>query len=590
VSASAISSPSETVRADGSRSRALSTWLFGLALAFAFLVHLPSLFAPYTIDDFAQRDMAQGIYPPGDRGLFALYDFVDDTNRQELVDRGVLPWWTHPHLVVRFFRPLSSLLLDVEYRIAPSAVLWGHIENMLWWAGASALVYLLLARLFNRGVARIACVIFAASPCHVIPLVWVANREVFISQVLGLAGLIVYVRWRREGSARHGATSFALFALAMAAGEYSLCFAGYVAAFELVGTRDSFVRRVLGAAPFALPAAAYLALRAALHYGVRSGGLYFDPFWDFPGFIEGAFRRFAILLCTGWLGSDDIRLVAEPWSVIAITMAVAIPLLAAAIVRTFRVMPASFRLDAAWLLLGSVLAIVPVLAVIASARLLGVPMIGIGAVVSLVLTEAWFPAHPPERRGLGELTSLVALGLAFIHFVAAPYHGLVNTRLASAVGALMNSRIDWARERAAGKSEVIVLRAETIGTVLFTPSTMGDLELPWHVLSYEADHVLVLRTGEQSLELVASPKPLFKMDPSEVFRPNDGTLHAGDVVQIRGIKVTVLQLQKDGMPRRARFDFDRNLDDPSILWINETLAGFEERPPPQKGQGEPITP
>jgi hypothetical protein len=323
---------------------------------------------------------------------------------------------------------------------------------------------------------------------------------------------------------------------------------------------------------------------------VRSGGLYFDPFWDFPGFIEGALRRFCVLLCTGWLGSDDIHLVDQPWGAIAITMAVAFPLLGLAIARTFRVMPRSFRVDAAWLLVGSVLAIVPVLAVIASARLLGVPMVGIGAVVALVLTEAWFPAHPPERRGLAELTALVALGLALVHFVAAPFRGLVNTRLASAVGTVMNSRIDWARERAAGKSEVVVLRAETIGTVLFTPSAMGDLDLPWHVLSYKADHVLVLRTGERSLELVASPKPLFKMDTSEVFRPNDGTLHVGDVVEVPGIKVTVLQLQKDGVPRRARFDFDRNLDDPSILWINETFAGFEEQPPPTKGQGQPLVP
>jgi hypothetical protein len=572
------------------RRPSMSDWLFGLALLTALAVHAPALFAPYTIDDFAQRDMTHGIYPPGDRGPFALYDFVDDTNRQELVNRGVLPWWTHPRLVVRFFRPLSSLSLYLDYQFAPTGVVWGHAQNMLWWAGSSALVYLLMARLFNRRVARIACVIFAASPCHVIPLVWVANREVFISQVLGMAGLLAYVRWRRAASVRHAAMSLAFFTVAMAAGEYSICFAGYVAAFELVGTRDRLVRRAVGLLPFALPAAGYLLLRAAYHYGVRSGGLYFDPFWDFPGFIQGALRRFTVLLCTGWVGSDDVRLVGQPWFVIAITMAVAAPLLAAAMVRTFRVMPASFRLDAAWLLLGSVLSIIPVLAVLASARLLGVPMVGIAAIVALVISEAWFPAQPPERRGLAELTAIVAVALAFIHFVDAPYHGFTNTRLANAVGNIMNSRIDWARHHTAGKSEVVVLRAETIGTVLFTPSTLGDMNLPWHVLSYEADHVLVLRTGERSLELVASPKPIFKMDPGEVFRPLDGTLHAGDSVQVPGIKATVLQLDKDGMPRRARFDFDRNLDDPSILWIKETMAGFEEDPPPQKGQGEPITP
>jgi hypothetical protein len=574
--------------ARGKRRFSASDWLFGLAMLFAVAIHLPALFAPLTVDDFGQRAMTHGSYPPGDRGPFSLYDFVDDTNRQELVDRGIFPWWTHPHMVARFLRPLSSLSLYLDYRIGPDTAFRGHAENFLWWVAASACVYLLAARLFDRRVARLACFAFTACPCHAIPLIWVANRDTFISQVLGIAGLLGYVAWRRRGRVRDGAVSLALFALAMAAGEYSFCFAGYIAAFELVGTRDPLPRRVLGMLPFGIPAAGYLIARAAFHYGARASGLYFDPFWDFGRFIRGALERFTVLLCTGWLGASVQPLVAPSTLVVAITLAVATPLIAAAIVHTFRVMNPSFRLDAAWLLLGSVLSILPVLAVIVSYRIVGVPMIGISTIVALVISEAWFPARPPERRALGELTALVAVGLAFIHLVLSSYRGFTATQALVSVNTTMNRRVEWVRDHAEGKSQIVVLRAETIGSLL--PWMLCDLPLQWRVLSFQADHVLVLRTGERSLELVASPRPLFRMDANQIFRPPGSPLHAGDSIEVRGMKVTILQLEQDGTARSARFDFDRDLDDPSILWIKETASGFEEQALPRKGQGEPLAP
>jgi hypothetical protein len=136
------------------------------------------------------------------------------------------------------------------------------------------------------------------------------------------------------------------------------------------------------------------------------------------------------------------------------------------------------------------------------------------------------------------------------------------------------------RDHAEGKSQIVVLRAETIGSLL--PWMLCDLPLQWRVLSFQADHVLVLRTGERSLELVASPRPLFRMDANQIFRPPGSPLHAGDSIEVRGMKVTILQLEQDGTARSARFDFDRDLDDPSILWIKETASGFEEQALPRK--------
>jgi hypothetical protein len=562
---------------------------FAVAMAFALLVHVPALLMPFTIDDFAQREMVTGAYPSAHPGAFGLYDFIDDANRGALLDRGIVPWWTHPHLVVRFLRPLSSLTLALDYRLAPESAWWGHVHSLLWWGAAVVLVYLLLARLLPRRVARLGVFVFAVSPCHAIPLAWLANREALVSVALGTAALVEYVMWRGERRLRDGLATLALFGLAMAAGEYSLCFAGYVVAFEVVQRRESVARRAIGLAPFVVPAIAYLLARAALHYGAKNGGMYHDPFWNFGGFAPGALFRLVVLLTTAWLGLDEVTGLVTPGLELAAMVAVTGALLVVPVRCALRALDEPARGSVAWLAIGSFLSLLPLLAVEPSARLLGSAMTGISAVVALVIDRAWFPPQPEPRRGVAEFAGFVALAVAFVHLVRAPATTLLNTRTTIQVARATMRGMDWVREHMGGKSSVVVLRADSLTSVIFAPCTVGG-DVQWRVLSYETPHVLVLRTGERSLEVVASPRPAFTMGPREVFRDNDGSLRAGDSVAVAGMRATVLQLDKDGMPRRVRYDFDRDLSDPSILWINETRAGFEEEPVPQKGQGEPITP
>ncbi len=565
--------------------------VFGVAVLFALVVHVPGLFTPFTIDDFAHMKMIDGGYPSSHSIPFGLYDFIDDTNRDALLDTGIMPWWTHPHLVVRFLRPLSSLTLFADYRTFGAHPFWGHAHSLLWWAAAAIAVYVLLERSFSRRVARLGVIVFALAPCHVIPLAWLANREALVSTALGAFALVFYSRWRHERRPRDGLASTVLFALAMAAGEYSLCFAGYVLAIELVRRRESLGRRFTGISTFLVPSVVYLAARGALHYGARGGGMYHDPFWNFVGFARGVPRRFAVLLCTGWLGVDEFSLLLSSGVVLGATVVIAVLLLTLPVRRAFGGLNEPATADATWLLVGSILACIPMLAVEPSARLLGAPMIGIAAVVALVMDRAWFPPSPEPRGGPGELAALVAIALAFVHFVLAPLTTVQNTARMIDVASSIEKRMGWVRDHAAGRSTLVVMHAESLTTAIFAPCILDiPNDVRWRVLSYEGGRVLVLRTGERTLEFVGSYSPLFQMGPRQVFRDYDGSLHVGDRVVLDGMKATVLQLDKDGMPRRVRYEFDRPLDDPSILWLKETGEGFEEVPVPQKGQGEPIGP
>jgi hypothetical protein len=565
---------------------------YGLAVAFLVLVRIPTLVTPFTMDDYAQIAMMDGDYPSAHTGPFDQYDFVDDADRAALMERGILPWWIHPKLVVRFFRPLSSLLLYVDHHVFASNALASHVHSLAWWALACIALYALFTRTLSERVARIAVLVFALSPCHVTPLAWVANREALVSTALGIAALSLYARWREKRSARDAVASFVLFALAMTAGEYSLCFGGYVLAIEgvyLLRRPEPVGRRLLGMAVFLVPTIAYVVARSSLHYGARFCGLYHDPSWNFSRFSEGAPRRFGVLLSVGWIGLDLFHALFMPGPMLVAVLALAAVLIALPFRRAFAALEPRTRLNATWILVGSFPAMIPMIAVEANPRLLGIAMIGISATVALAIDRAWFPPAPEPRRGMPELAGALALVLAFIHIVRAPIDDWLAGRVTTAIAKGIDGDMAWAHDRLAGKSLAVVIRGESPMSAIFSPCMLGDEKhVPWRVLSYEAGRVLVLRTGDRTLELVASPKPIFPMVPRLVFRDYDGTLRAGDSVEVGAMKATVLQLDKDGMPRRIRYEFDRSLDDRSILWLRESEGKFFEQPLPKTGFGEPI--
>jgi hypothetical protein len=565
-------------------------WLSRAALALAVLVHLPVLAAPFLLDDIAQTSMAEGRYV-APRSPFDLYDYIDDDDRTALFDRGMVPWWTDPKLTVRFFRPLSSALVWADHRVFGPHPFWHHLHSLAWWALATAGVHALLRRTLRARPAILGTIAFALAPAHAVPLVWLANRDVLVSTALGCWALVFYVRWREARQPQDAAKSFALFALAVLSGEYGLCFAGYVVAIELARTRESLPRRALGLAVFLLPAAAYVACHVALGYDARGAGFYRNPLHDLGAYARGAPRRLAILLGAAWFGVDESWTASSGWALAALGVGTAAAL-AIPVARTLRAAGEDERRRIVWLLAGSVLSLGPVLSVEASRRLLGAAMIGVCGVAGILLDAAWFPEAPPPRRGLPELTELVALALGFAQFVRAPIETVALERASTRGAQTVAARARWLEQHVDGtkRSTVVVLRADSSETALWGPLVLRD-HAPdrWRVLSFSAGRLLLLRTGLRTIELVQSERPIFNVGPDDLFR-GAGSLRVGDSVELPGFKATLLQVDDRQRPKRVRFELDRDLDDPSLQWITEGQDGFREEPPQPVGYGAPVMP
>ncbi len=570
-------------------------WLgLALVLLLGVIVFLPALRTPFLLDDYLQASMIEGTFP-GKRGPFDLYDFINDGDRQSLIERGMLPWWAHPELQIRFFRPLASVLRWAEHQALGGVPLAMHLHSFAWWAAMVLGARALFLRALAPRAATIATIVFALAPCHAIPLAWLANREALLSLAFGIAGLSAHVRWREERRLRDGALSLLLFTLALLAGEYAVCFGGYVLALEIVGRREGFFRRVAVVSTFVVPAAAYLFVRRSLGYGSFGSGFYTDPFRETGSFLRAAPRRFVTLLADGWLSLDDETLRPDTSAfLLAAIMLVGAPLLFVSLRRAFAAQDEARRPRVAWMLLGSLLAMLPVLAVVPSPRVLGASLLGIAPAVGMILEHAWFSAPRVDaiRGRAAQLTGFVAVLLGFVHLVHGPGTAwLMGRRQEKAADDFVRHSADLrARMTSPESAEVFVIRC--MASAFFLPFALderGRLPARWRILA-QAGHALVLRRDARTIDVVVPPgQSLFPMGPGALFRGSDAPIAPGDVFTVPGVRATVLEVGPRG-PRSARFELDRDLASPSLTWITEDRKGFSFVELPQRGFGKPFDP
>ena len=579
-------------------------WL-PLALLFVagVLVFLPAIRSPLFLDDYFQTSMIEGTYP-APRRAWDLYDFVGDADRALLLERGLLPWWSHPHLTVRFLRPLSSVLLYADHKVLGNHPLLSHLHSFAWWALAALAARALYRRVLGPRAALLATFIFALAPCHALPLVWLANREVLVSVTFGLLGLGALLRFREGGRLLHLGTATLLFGLSLLGGEYAIGLGGYVLALGLTDGRTAIGKRLLALLSFAAPAAGYLVVRARLGYGAEGSGFYHDPFRNPVAFLQRVPRRLITLLAESWLTLDpDTVDPALPAWVLGVILVVGVAILVVPLRRALARLDDEGRGHVRWLLLGSVLSLAPVLAVMPAPRVLGASLFGVAATVALILDRAWFPGEPEARERAGELSALVALGLGFGHLIHAPGAAWVFGRACRAEAVAFAEHAETLRARLAepvtpggaprspADADVVLVRGLG-GSVFVLPYALDAKGTPparWRILGLTG-HVLMLRRDARTIELVvARGRGLFPDGEGNLFRGEGAPFVAGDVVRLPGMRVTVLEVGDAG-PRRARFEFDEPLDAPSRTWVTDRFDGLYDATPPEPGFGKPFDP
>ena len=559
----------------------------GLVLAIGTVVHLSALRTRFLLDDFLHMSMLRGRFV-APRHPLDLYNFVDDTDRSAMIAQGLLPWWSHPALTIKFFRPLSSALVWLDHSLFGASPSVMHVHSLLWWSAMVIGAFALYRRFLGERIARIAVLLFAVAPCHAMPIAWLANRDALISLGLGIPALFVYTRSRETRAPRDVGLAFVLFALAFGGGEYTLSFTAYVLAFELVRVDDSIGRRIVGMLPFVIPCAVYMAVRTALHYGPVGSGYYNDPFRAPNLFAFFAPRRLAILVLQAFAGLDNETITwSHPWWLVLGSAIACVALLGAALRHLLRESDGSLRRTAAWLAVGALLALFPVLAVVPNQRVLGAAMFGFAPLVALLFDGAWFPRVLPPRAGRAELAQAVALGLGFTQLI----HGPVTAALLG--DHYRDSSVQFADQMESLRAQIpspdeadaIVVRGT--GGALFAPFGMfadGRLPRRYAVLAW-TQHVLVIRTDAHGFDMIASSDAgVFPWGEGNLYLDAVWDIEVGETFPGPGFVATITDMV-DGRVTSVHFDLEDGWAD--RLWLNETPKAYFRADLPPEGVGRP---
>ena len=545
----------------------------------AFVCALPSLAVGLHADDYVlHRNLREG----GPLEAYTFWPRDPQAAHARLVaqrNEGGMAWWADEHPRTSYFRPLSSLSLwlDFESGLPPW---WMHLENCAIYA---VMVWLAVALYRQLGLSDaglgLAALFFGLDGAVATSVGWIAGRNTLLAPCFGLACMLVHDRSRRSRRPPLLVLSCLCFALSLLSAELGLCTLGYLCAHAWTVDRAPLMRRALALLPYGLVTAVYLAHYVTEGYGNSGAGLNRD-----------IATTPALSLLLAWLEALPL------WLASTATLPIA----------SLQLFGPNFRLP----LLVFSLAVLAVLLPLLGSRLTREPhgrMFTLGAVLSLVplavtlpqerlrffvafgvygLLGPWvasdFDAPGRLRRTAARVVWRlhgVLLPLLFVPFLFSVVNG---PGVAAAIA------LDQALPRASAPT-AILLNPPAFTVPWFQVAMRafrGETAPPVYPLYAGSQPLEIQRVDDRSLELHVA-RSWFAAPFEQLRDLARAPFHVGDRIDLPHVAVEVREVNAAGAPTRARFTFERSLDDPALAfryWEGKNLALW--KPPPVGGRAQ----
>ena len=246
--------------------RAPVVWL----LLCAGLVHVPTLFNAFFIDDYVYIETVQDI---------DVAQLIDMFTTSTMDEKAAGVWWT-PKGVLPFYRPIGELSFAVDYHIWGLRPLGFHLTNLVLHLGCTILVWRLARRLLSSDARRggwpiVVAIVFSLHPVHNEAVAWISGRFDLLVAACVLASTIAFLNARRSTGPwiRWLILSLLWFVLGLGCKETALMMPAFIVVLEILRWRDgdpaaSHGRAVARVAGFGAVAAMYLVMRFALFGGL----------------------------------------------------------------------------------------------------------------------------------------------------------------------------------------------------------------------------------------------------------------------------------------------------------------------------------
>jgi hypothetical protein len=581
-----------------------SYWLFvAFVLALGGWLQAPALQSTLFSDDWDHYAMCSGQYPNA-RAPWDLYNFTsaDEAERRALLRSGRLPWWSDPEIQIGFFRPLPSLSVWFDHGVlnAKVAPIRAHLHSLAWWFAGALGVAAVLLRLLPPMAAAVAMLAYAVDDAHALPLAWSAHRGELIAVAIMVWALWAQLRYRELGRSRDRYAALALVCLGMASGEHAVALFAFLAASELGDASRPLRARALGLLPLAAPVLAYIAVRAALGYGVAGSSFYTDPFGEPLRYLGKLTERVPVLAgdlaftyaADWWYVEPPIRkfleragVVLQParlhtlqWSVGVFALA---SIVAVWVWLGTRAAPTTAR-ALRFLLAGAMFALVPLSGAIAMTRLTVAPSIAFHAAFAVLVVTAWRTRRAPLIAA--------AIAVVLLHGVHAAVRGRALARFYADTS---HVEADWVARAELGDatlpSKHLIAVSANDGPTRYSlpyvrrfagraaPRTSELLLPPSHA------PIELKRLDARMIELHTDAPFGFSEYRNSAYRRDDRDFHTGESHASARFTVVITET-RHGMPSRLRVVFPFPLEDARYRFVYPFPEGLQQMPVPRTGE------
>ncbi len=554
-------------------------WAMGIAL---FLVS-PALWIGLQLDDYFHWSLVtqQTLLPAtSDKaGVFGLFSFLDGQAERthQLMDLGMVPWWTLDTIQYAFWRPISEMTHGIDYLFLSQWPWLMHVHGLVYFA----LLLFFTAKLFDdiqgneHGAALLgasasfwAFWIFALSYTHGLPAAWLANRNAILATLFVVLTLRAHHRWREEGGLSNLMLSLVFFVAGLLSGELAVSAGLYLFSYALFLDRGSFIRRMMAIVPYGVLGVLWLVVRAAMEYGAKNSGHYIDPSHDVVLFLQVFGERAVSLLAAQFFAMPPELLSALPSQskfMVQVTLLVVLAVFIVPLVVSDR--------RARFWLAGLILCVLPVCATIPHSRLLMCVGLGAAGLLGLLLAQ-WRSAWVAGSKQWFMLPIIVLL--MFCQFVISPL--LLPLEAASIRLGMDDALNSGARnlpisEDNKHKTAVIInppmssVAGYVNGIRLFESLPVARHTLP--LVSGRKE--ITLRVVDANTIEISADQGLYDAHNEGLLRdPNQG-FEVEDTIGLSVMAVVVKKVNEQGVPTVAEFSFkhpvhENNSDVDFYIW------------------------
>ena len=515
-------------------------FLFFVILA-SIVLSLPPLFSGFMADDYF---FTGGAITPD--APFGYYNFTEQNIASEIQQ-----WWTSPNFKVRFFRPLSSLALYVDFTLLKGNALLAHLHSMVWFVLLLIGAHRVYRSLLSEKTAKWATALFSVSVIHAWNAGWIASRHTVMGGALTVFAAYWYIQWRHHGRRMHGILSATLFVLGLMTSEVSLSFLGIVVSYEMLFSKHPISNRLAASWWVAAVAFIYLIFYIAMGYGAAGSDLYTSPLSQ-----PAMFCRLFVPKLLGLAGAlvlgvpASFRVVPGLEAISLGAGSIGLMLLTTGVAMSWKRLDGDEKRAVKGLSLMAFCTLFPAVAGIAMGREFALTGMAVIGVIALVLKTLFTVKGPLRHRAPSLATAIVLfIGVGVITPLSRIGMGLLVVQQST-----ISKRIGESDTGCPAGAHAMVFTGGVDLPIAYGPhfvaTHQGKFFKSWHQMVLTTDAVTIARPSSDRLVLSAKGT----LATTLLLREKDNPLAVGDVIERRFMTIEVLETGNDG-PTKIQVTF-----------------------------------